>query len=370
MIRVADSRTENLLRRDACARGKVFIVLEEIALARQQGYPDRGQFVDRLARIKEGESKATVEALLGKPDDIWRDAYEVWCYGSAEHRSLPTLGRVYFWHNRVAIVVGRLGRDDVPPSPNVLSEHDLRDGIRFMDPGRYAIGINDPLHLVRVTNYLQPLGKEKALTIMGEYGRVRFDHWMDNIWLFLLLRTLFDVPNPPGFMPELRIWGKIPEPPRDPQLIPRFPIVIVDDIPFIFFGGFRSDTPPPPISTDIVEFRRFGKVRTSVLRPPDDPFLSFKNLRESKEWGYIAASNERPDFNEGDYLRQVLALVRTVYDPPEARRSNIILSLETYDRHHQAFLQTGAHWDERLQMYVHKDGTHGKIGQVLSGFES
>jgi hypothetical protein len=57
-----------------------------------------------------------------------------------------------------------------PPSPSVISENELRAGMRFLHPGPEGAGFNDALHLIRVTDYLQPLGEGKALTIIGGYG--------------------------------------------------------------------------------------------------------------------------------------------------------------------------------------------------------
>ena len=76
--------------------------------------------------------------------------------------------------------------------------------MRFMHPGPEYAGYNDPLHLIRVTNYLQPLGKEKALAIIDEYCRIH-EPGLDETWLFLVLRTLFEVPQPPGYMPRMKI---------------------------------------------------------------------------------------------------------------------------------------------------------------------
>ena len=65
-------------------------------------------------------------------------------------------------------------------------------------------------------------------------------------------------------------------------------------------------------------------------------------------------------------LLQVLALGRTAYDPPEARQPVADPNTSDYDRHHKSFLETGARWDEKLQMYVRRDGTHGKVGHLAN----
>ena len=106
--------------------------------------------------------------------------------------SLATLGEVCFRKGTVVWLAGDRGH---PASPNVIGEDELRAGMRFLHPGPEAPGYNDPLYLIRAANFLQPLGKAKALAIVGEYARIH-DVAVDETRLFLLLRTLFDVPRP------------------------------------------------------------------------------------------------------------------------------------------------------------------------------
>ena len=141
-----------------------------------QSLPDRLEFAEKLARVRDGDREAEVRRLLGTPEDIRRapdsvpyPTDEIWCYGTNGHGSLATLGEVCFRQGSVVWVAGGYGK---PPSPSVIGEKELREGMRFLHPGPECSGYNDPLHLIRVTNYLQPLGKEKALAIIGEYGRI------------------------------------------------------------------------------------------------------------------------------------------------------------------------------------------------------
>jgi hypothetical protein len=147
------------------------------------------------------------------------------------------------------------------------------------------------LHLIRVTNDLQPLGKERALAIIGEYARIR-DVGVDETWLFLLLRTLFDVPQPPGHMPDMYIGAMSPAPPEDRLRIPRFPIVIVDDIPFSLLWGVTLAGEAEPVTRHVEYFRQHGGIRAAKLRPPDDPYPSFKKLLQSKEWAEMAKAEK------------------------------------------------------------------------------
>jgi hypothetical protein len=68
----------------------------------------------------------------------------------------------------------------------------------------------------------------------------------------------------------------------------------------------------------------------------------------------------------GHTLLQLLALGRTAYDPPQARQPFAYPKTSDYDRYHKSFLRAGARWDERLQLYIRKDGTHGKVGHLAN----
>jgi hypothetical protein len=327
-----------------------------------------------MAKVRYDDTKQAVERLLGKPDDIRRApdpvlvaGDEVWRYGTNGHLALPTLGEACFRRGRVVWVAGGYGAETVP-SPRVITEEDLWAGMRALHPGPEAAGYNDPLQLIRAINFLQPTGKEKALAIIGEYARIAGPE-VDQTWLFLLLRTLFEIPTPPGYMPELFIGAMVPPPPKDRKRIPRFPVVIVDDIPFSLLWGVALAGVPEPASRHVEYFREHGTLRSNHLRPPDDPYLSFKKLLASGEWAYMsetAGDARNLSGYEGHTLLQVLALARTAYDPPEAREPFAYPKPEHYARYHAAFIATGARWDDRLQMYVRRDGSHGPVGHLAN----
>lgn len=333
---------------------------------------DRLKFVTELAKVRDKDERDTVQRLLEKPDDIRRapdpvpySTDEIWCYGTDGHCSLATLGEVCFRDGRVVWVAGGYSQ---PPALNVINEDELRSGMRFLHPGPEETGYSEPLHLIRVANYLRPRGKAKALAIIGEYGRVH-DVGVRETWLFLLLRTLFEVPVPPGHMPDMRIGAMSPKPPQDRTRIPRFPIVIVDDIPFSLLWGVILAGEAQPISQHIDYFHKHGTIRARNLRPPDDPYPSFKRLLASKEWIYMAEAEGDAhwvDNYAGHTLLQLLALGRTAYDPPQARQPFAYPKTSDYDRYHKSFLRAGARWDERLQLYIRKDGTHGKVGHLAN----
>ena len=231
--------------------------------------PERLKFAEKLAQVRYGDREAEVRRLLGTPEDIRRapdsvpyPTDEIWCYGTNGHGSLATVGEVCLRQGSVVWVAGGYGK---PPLPSVIGEKELRAGMRFLHPGPECSGYNDPLHLIRVTNYLQPLGKEKALAIIGEYGRIH-DVGIDETWLFLLLRTLFDVPQPPGHMPEMLIGAMSPAWPKDRTRVPRFPVVVVDDIPFSLLWGVTLAGEAEPVTRHVESFREHGTIRPKA--PP------------------------------------------------------------------------------------------------------
>jgi hypothetical protein len=121
----------------------------------------------------------------------------------------------------------------------------------------------DPLSTVRIVNALQPLGKERALEAVSSYLRGRRTRRQG---LFLVLRALFAVPDPPGYMPRVHIGRTHPEP-RDPRRAPRFPLLLVDDVPLMLVRGYTLAGYPEPVLHHVDEFRRWGVFRNKPLEP-------------------------------------------------------------------------------------------------------
>ena len=73
----------------------------------------------------------------------------------------------------------------------------------------------NPRTVIRAVNALLPLGKDKALATIEEFLRVTgFWEHNEGEGMFLVLRTLFDVPKDPGYMPPMMVG-------RHPQRSPR-----------------------------------------------------------------------------------------------------------------------------------------------------
>lgn len=200
----------------------------------------RERFAILMSQVSPEMTREEVEAILGKPDDV-RTKYdpggirraetgEIWRYGTNGHLTTATLGSIYFDENGKVQAV--CGEDGVPPPASMFDEEELRSILRILDETpSYNNGWGyNPRSVIRAVNALQPLGKEKALAAVAEYLRVApisFDAPAVE-GMFLVLRTLFEIPSPPGHMPVMMVGAPSPAGPEDRTKIPRFPIHILD----------------------------------------------------------------------------------------------------------------------------------------------
>jgi hypothetical protein len=171
--------------------------------------------------------------------------------------------------------------------------------------------------MIELVNTLQPLGKEKVLAAASEYVRVAgWDSAQDGIPL--LLRALFEVPPASGcFPPYLPLGVQCPAPPRDPKLLPHYPLIICHDIPLlVVFGGLGCDE-GPNAQTEIDWFQKHGRIRSKPLCPPHNPLEILTPLLESPEYRLYSLQMrpfEKPRVKL--YLmEQLLLLVRPIYQP-------------------------------------------------------
>jgi hypothetical protein len=174
----------------------------------------RQQFAALMSRVSPEMTRDEVEAILGKPDDVktkydpgGAETGETWRYGTNGHLTTATLGSVYIDENgKVKWVHGAAGD---PPPAWMFPEEELRTLLRILDETpSYSNGWGyNPRSVIRAVNALQPLGKEKALAAVAEYLRIAPGEFgaPAAIGMFLVLRTLFDIPSPPGHMPVMRV---------------------------------------------------------------------------------------------------------------------------------------------------------------------
>ncbi|HXY37074.1 MAG TPA: hypothetical protein VEI07_22795, partial [Planctomycetaceae bacterium] len=165
---------------------------------------DRRAFAEAMNKIKEGMPEAEVIALVGQPDDVSTDkdwggslghVQRILRYGASGHLKAATLGQIWIDDDhRVRNVFGR----GTPPPEGLFTEPELR---RLLEALNELPGLNgshyNPRPVIRAVNLLQPLGKEKSLAAIDEFLRVSFQFTEHNAreGLFLVLRTLFEVPS-------------------------------------------------------------------------------------------------------------------------------------------------------------------------------
>lgn len=238
----------------------------------------RADFARALSAVREGMDAAEVRRLLGDPDDVRTErdpggitasrTRAVWRYGTSGHLTFATLGTVHIQgDDKVQYVFGGRG---APPTG--IDEAELRRLLAALDRVPSYNDPLDPLALVRAVNALQPLGKQRALSVVTEYLRVasRFEDEAGAEGVFLVMRALFD-PPPRGAMPGMFVGGADRQPPKDAKALPRWPLAIVDDIPLKLVGGYALAGKAEDPAADVAWFRANGVLRKAPLRPAVDP---------------------------------------------------------------------------------------------------
>jgi hypothetical protein len=232
----------------------------------------RADMAAALATITEGMTQTEVKRRLGPPDDIRTAAdpggisasrtVEIWRYGTRGHGRFATLGAVHFLATKkVQYVFGGRGTPYT-----AIPEAELRLLLELVDAVPSYSATLDPARLIQAVNALQPLGKERALAVVEEYLRVSSS--LDNPGregVFLVMRALFDAP----VMPPMMV-GMPARSPKDPRLLPRFPLTIVGDVPLMLAGGYSLAGKAEPPEQDVAWFRANGVVRARPLAPLPD----------------------------------------------------------------------------------------------------
>lgn len=123
-----------------------------------------------------------------------------------------------------------------------------------------------PGYVIQAVNSLQPQGKEMALGQIDSYlenrgkGKVAYG-------LFWVLRVLFEAPAERGF-PPVRIGQPNIPPPVETWRLPRFPIVMIRDVPLLVVRGYLLGGLPEPVEEHVAYFRAYGTLREDLLAPP------------------------------------------------------------------------------------------------------
>jgi len=333
---------------------------------------DRRRFARALAKVKKGMPGKDVMAALGRPDDV-RTQYdpggistlrtkEIWCYGTNGHLTFPTLGCVYVdTEGKIQYVFG--GRGD-PQPVNLFREEPLRELLRLIDQAPPLAGDRyDPLPVIRIVNALQALGKDKALAAVDEYLRVASSFHSDaREGLFVVLRVLFEVPKAPGHMPAMYVGAPFPEAPKDPKRLPRFPVLLLDDVPLLLVSGYLLAGVAERVERHVAYYRKGGRLRSKRLAPPEAPLEVYEKFRRSFLWVYgDQADSWGRERGQLMVINQLLRLVDSVYrrDPdafgyrfaPEQDLAGHWKKLKA------DFGRLRVRWDPQGNRYTFRDGT-------------
>ena len=154
-----------------------------------------------------------------------------------------------------------------------------------------------PGHLIDVVNALLPRGKDGALAELEAFLAKRDLANDPHQGLFLVLRVLFDAdPYPP-----VRLGGSRPPPPPQPTVLPRFPIMIVDDVPLMLVVSYTLRGLPEPVTAHLDYYRSHGTLRSMPLTPMPGP-----NRLATYENRYKAAYQAAPSPAERAFVKSQL----------------------------------------------------------------
>jgi hypothetical protein len=125
-----------------------------------------------------------------------------------------------------------------------------------------------PGDFISAVNQLIPLKKQEALNaIQACFDKLAPNH--ETVGLFWLLRTLFDLP--PGLLfPPVSLGDPDVSPPLDAHKLPRFPIVLLQDVPFLVVSNYILGGLPEQVDSHIDFFNVHGVIRSKALRHPTD----------------------------------------------------------------------------------------------------
>ena len=128
-----------------------------------------------------------------------------------------------------------------------------------------------------------------------------------------MLRTLFDVPSDPGYMPPMIVGMPSPAEPDDHKMFCRFPIDIEGDIPLLIVNGYMLAGVPEPPERHV---KYFASTESSAptAGPVSEPFKLLDKSSKPGRWNF-----EVKDLFDGEQRwrhllgNQLLRLVDTVY---------------------------------------------------------
>ncbi len=134
--------------------------------------------------------------------------------------------------------------------------------------------------MIEVANTLLPIGKNRILDSAYAYGEVE----KVNHGISLLLRVIFDFPESEAAFPVPSFGALSPSAPIDRAMAPRFPMALVDGVPFLMISSYWLFGQPASPLNDVRWFREHAELRAAPLRPPDAPLTLLSRLEAAPDW--------------------------------------------------------------------------------------
>lgn len=159
---------------------------------------------------------------------------------------------------------------------------------------------HNPSRVIAAVNALIPLGKDAALLAIQRCATRQGSPDRTGLGLFWILRVLFVVTKEQGGYPVPLLGGPSVPPPSDRDLLPQYPIVVVDDVPLLAITGYTLSGFPQPVEQHIDYFRQCGSLRSDLLVPS----TSSSRVEEDFERMWRRA------YPDGQHLTTVLETIR------------------------------------------------------------
>jgi hypothetical protein len=300
---------------------------------------DRYAFAQKFVQVKEGMTANEVKGLLGppelveKPDPVNYSGPDsvYWLYGTSPDDDFPTLGKVTFDSKQRVLEtpLTDLPSKDLPDE--MITRGVLRKiGAADKDPGA---GFN-PREEIRAVNALVRLGPVQGPAILTEFFRC-CGPGGDGV--FAILRVVYEVPDPPGYIPRPMI-GLSLHPPDVMSVEPRFPWSIIRGIPLcVGKPGPMAGAVEEP-ADHFATLTKLCKFRHDLLQPSNEPWLALDDLAKR------SSVDVRP---------QILSLLSTVFRP---NRISWKRREEDWKAMIEELTTLGVHWDTEKEEYVFFNG--------------
>ena len=214
------------------------------------------------------------------------------------------------------------------------------------------------LRLIRAVNALQLLGKEKALKALWAYDRLAHDlsyeerqkYQVDEYRILPLVRLLFEGPG--GRRPPFLLGaGDVADPGDDSW--PLFPIVLVQDVPFMMVSGYALAGKAQSASAHLRG--ELGPMRAAPLAPRATPLDAADELTQSAVWKSLKLGPGNEGRKKWQIRRQALGAVASIFAlrPEESSNDCCVDPTETQWRAAvERAASSGLIWSPEIQDFI------------------